>query len=149
MSRRTPVAACVVVVAFAAAAIPGRAVACQRADFEGVVDQSAASLRELNSRNKPALQDRLRLLKDKRGWSHDQFLKEAAPFVRDERIEVYDRKSNEALARITLMGEDGSTARTPDCALLEDLRGIMRQLVETQQAKWAYIFEKIDSELGK
>jgi hypothetical protein len=125
------------------------AVACARADFETVVDQSAAALRELNSRNKPALQERLRQLKDKRGWSHDQFIQSAAPFVKDDRIDVLDQQSGEFLAKITMMGQDGSAARTPDCVLLEELRGIMRSLVETQETKWAYIFGKIDAELAR
>ncbi len=44
-------------------------------------------------------------LKDKRNWSHDQFLKEAAPFVRDDEIAGYDQKSEELLARITGGGQ--------------------------------------------
>ncbi len=45
------------------------AAACKRADFEAVVDEAAAVLRDLNLKNKPAFQDKLRQLKDKRGWS--------------------------------------------------------------------------------
>ena len=53
-----------------------------------VVDEAAAALRDLNAKNKPAFQEKLRQLKDKRAWSHDEFLKEAAPFVRDDKIAV-------------------------------------------------------------
>ncbi len=123
--------------------------ACAKTDFETVVDEAAAALRNLNLKNKPAFQDKLRQLKDKRGWSTDQFLKEAAPFVRDDKIAVYDQKSDELLTSISTMGEEGSAAKAPDCALLVELRARMKVLVETQTEKWTYMFGKIEGELGK
>src|ERR1700730_8105308 len=57
----------------AAPATPrGAAKECAKADFEAVVDDAAAALRDLNLKNKPNFQEKLRQLKDKRGWSHDQ-----------------------------------------------------------------------------
>ena len=38
---------------------------------------------------------------------------------------------------------------TPDCALLLELRARMKALVDTQTAKWAYMFEKIETEMWK
>lgn len=122
---------------------------CKKADFEAVVDEAAAALRDLNLEKKPAFQDKLRQLKDKRGWSHDEFLDKAAPFVRDEEIAVYDRKSEELLSTISTMGQEGAEARQPDCALLLELRARMKVLVETQTAKWDYMFSKLDMELWK
>ena len=121
--------------------------ACAKSDFEAVVDEAAAALRELNMKNKPAFQEKLRQLKDKRGWSHDQFLKEGTAFVRDEKIEVYDQDSERLLSDISSQGQEGAEAKTPDCALLTDLRGRMHVLVETQTAKWTYMFEKLDAAL--
>ena len=123
--------------------------ACAKTDFENVVDEAAGALRDLNQAKKPAFQDKLRQLKDKRGWSHDQFMKEAAPFVRDDQIAVYDQKSDELLTSISELGQEGSVAKTPDCALLAELRARMKVLVETQTAKWSYMFGKIEGELGK
>jgi len=122
---------------------------CTRADFEAVVDNAAAALRSLNMKNKPAFQEKLRALKEKRGWSHDAFLKEAAPFVRDERIAVFDQQSERLLSDISSMGQEGADAKTPNCALLLELRARMKVLVETQTAKWTYMFEKLDTELWK
>jgi hypothetical protein len=121
---------------------------CSKADFEGVVDEAAGALRKLNQLNTPPFQGKLRQLKEKRGWSHDQFLKEAAPLVRDDTIAGFDQKSEEFLARITSGGQSGAS-EAPDCALLTELRATMKVLVETQQAKWAYMFAKIDQELAK
>lgn len=134
-------------------ALAGEAVAvpasCSKADFESVVDEAGAALRDLNATNKPAFQDKLRLLKEKRGWTTDQFLSEAAPFVKDERIEVWDESSNELVEKIASMGQEGSASTTPDCALLAELRGYLKTLVETQTEKWTYMFGKIESELAK
>ena len=138
-----------VVLRFACPVVAQEPAPCAKAEFETVVDDAAAALRDLNSQNKPAFQDKLRHLKDKRGWSQDQFLKEAAPFVKDDSIEVFDTKSNALLAKISSMGEEGSAAKTPECAMLSELHAHMKVLVETQVAKWTYMFGKLDGELGK
>ncbi len=131
-----------------AAASPA-AQACQRADFEAVVDDAAAALRDLNLKNRPTFQDKLRTLKDKRAWSHDEFMKQAAPFVADDKIAEYDQASTDLLTAISTMGQEGADAATPDCALLAELRARMARLVETQTAKWTYMFGKLDAELAK
>ncbi|MDX2202013.1 MAG: hypothetical protein NW223_04640 [Hyphomicrobiaceae bacterium] len=122
--------------------------ACAKADFEAVVDEAAGALRVLNQQNTPAFQGKLRQLKDKRGWSHDEFMTQAAPFVRDETIAGFDGKSEELLSRITSGGQSGAAA-APDCGRLKDLRAQMDALVETQKAKWGYMFGKIEQELKK
>ncbi len=122
---------------------------CQRADFEAVVDAAAGVLRDLNAANKPKFQDKLRQLKAKRGWSQDQFLKEAAPLVVDDAIQGYDRKSSELLEKIATGGQVGASAASPDCTMLDGLRVSMASLVEAQTAKWGYMNARIDAELAK
>jgi hypothetical protein len=122
---------------------------CSKTDFEAVVDEAAAALRSLNHQNTPQFQARLRQLKDKRGWSHEQFLLEASPFVRDEAIAAFDQKSEDFLARITQGGQSQVTATALNCGLLVELRGALAALVETQKAKWTYMFDKINGELRK
>jgi hypothetical protein len=122
---------------------------CSKADFEAVVDEAAAALRSLNHENTPQFQARLRQLKDKRGWSHEQFLLEASPFVRDEAIAAFDQKSEDFLARITQGGQSQVTAAALNCGLLVELRGSLASLVATQKAKWTYMFDKINGELKK
>ena len=122
---------------------------CSKADFEAVVDEAAAALRSLNHQNTPQFQARLRQLKDKRGWNHEQFLLEASPFVRDEAIAAFDQKSEDFLARITQGGQSQVTATALNCGLLVELRGSLASLVETQKAKWTYMFDKINGELRK
>jgi len=144
-------AALAVMLAGAAAAQTGAAAAqeCAKAEFEDGVAAAAAALRDLNLKNKPAFQEKLRQLKAKRGWSHDQFLKEAAPFVRDDKIAVFDQRSERLLSDISSLGQEGAEAKTPDCALLLELRARMDVLVETQGAKWTYMFQKLDKALAQ
>lgn len=123
--------------------------ACTRDDFEAVVDEAADGLRQLNQKNRPEFQERLRKLREKRGWNQDRFIVEAAPFVRDEKIEDYDARSDDALRQVTAMGQEGAQAKKPDCRMLAELRGYMRALVDIQTEKWRYMFDKIDAELGK
>lgn len=122
---------------------------CGKSDFETVVEDAAGTLRDMNNSNKPAFQDKLRQLKDKRGWTHDQFLREAAPFVRDEKISRFDQHTEELLGAIATMGQAGASANKPDCSLMLELRSRMAVLVATQTARWGYMFSKIDAELGK
>ncbi len=137
------------VVGCLAAVTAAHAGPCAKADFEQVVDEAAGSLRDLNAANKPKFQEKLRKLKDKRGWAHEVFLKEAAPFVADEKITAYDQQSNTLLEKIAMGGEAGAAAATPDCAMLETLRASMKTLVDTQTTKWTYMNTKLDTELGK
>jgi hypothetical protein len=134
-----------------ASAAPAHAQApqCSKGDFEAVVDEAAGALSALARQNTPQFQAKLRQLKGKRGWSDDQFLKEAEPLVRDEKIAGFDQQSEEFLSRITSGGQAGASGAAPDCNLLTELRAVMGSLVETQKAKWAYMFEKIEGELRK
>jgi hypothetical protein len=127
----------------------GAAKECAKSDFEVVVDDAAAALRDLNLKNKPDFQEKLRQLKDKRGWSHDQFMAEAAPYVRDDKIAVFDQESDQLLNDISSLGQEGADAKTPDCALLHELRARMKVLVDTQSAKWHYMFEKLNAALAQ
>lgn len=120
---------------------------CAREDFTKVVGEAADALKALNDDNARLFQAKLRELKAKRGWSHDQFMKEAAPLVRDERIAAFDEETNAILTSINSIG-GGGEAQTPDCKLLAELRSQMTQLVKITQAKWTYMFGKISMALN-
>lgn len=122
---------------------------CAKADFEAVVDEAAAALRDLNQKNRPLFQEKLRELKVKRAWSDDQFMKEAAPLVKDEKTDTLDQTSSTLLAKITAMGEVGAQAKSPDCVLMSELHGYMQQLVTAQTDKWTYLFDKLSVEMSK
>lgn len=135
--------------AIAVLAADAAAQPCTRADFEAAVGDAAQALRDLNQTNKPSFQAKLRQLKTKRGWDHDQFLAEAAPIVQDQRIAGYDEQSAAFLARIEQLGAEGTSAAAPDCSRLAEVRQSMAALVEVQKAKWAYMFERVGAELAR
>jgi len=128
--------------------VAAHAETCTREDFEAVVDDAAAALNQLNAKHKPDFQAQLRELKEKHGWDHATFMREAAPFVQDEQIAKYDQETADYLARISSLGEEGATAVKPDCKLLVEVRATMEGLVAAQKAKWTYMFEKIGQALG-
>lgn len=123
--------------------------ACTRMQFEAAVSDAAGALRNLNAQNRPSFQGKLRALKDKRGWTHSQFLKKATPLVQDAKIAQFDKESGEFLGTIQSMGAEGASAKEPDCARLTDVKAHMQALVASQQAKWTYMIERIDQELAK
>jgi hypothetical protein len=132
-----------------AAAATARADTCERAEFEAAVTTASATLRDLTAEKKPAFQEKLRALMAKRGWTYDQFVKEAGPLVADDKVSAYDQASADLLSKINRMGEAGRNDAAPDCALLNDLRATMTALVTTQTEKWAYLFNKLDAESAR
>ena len=136
-------------VAFCRLAAPELALACEKTDFEAVVTEAATALRDLNQKNKPPFQARLKDLKERRGWSYDQFLKEAAPLVQDAKIAEFDERSAAFLEKIQSMGAEGASAGQPQCSALSEVRGVMQALVEVQKDKWFYMFGKIEQELKR
>ena len=127
---------------------PGaQAQSCDRTAFAAVVEQAGAQLRELTARNKPSFQDKLRLLRDKRQWTPEQFMTEAAVYVHDDKIAELDQRSSSLLARLTSVGSAGAASGSPDCKLLDELRVTMKSLVDTQIEKWGHMFAKLDRAL--
>ncbi len=125
-------------------------VTCDRTEFETVVSSAADALRSITQQNSPPFQGKLRALKEKRGWSHEQFMAEGARFVRDDKIAAFDEKSGDLLARINDAGSGGNGAPGQGtCAQLADLKSNMAALVEIQTAKWSYMFANIDAELAR
>ncbi|MES1180108.1 MAG: hypothetical protein ABUL43_02820 [Hyphomicrobium sp.] len=123
--------------------------ACAKEDFESVVETAAGSLRDLNNQNRPVFQEKLRALKEKRNWSHDEFIDKAKPFVKDDKTATYDQTTDELLSAIASMVQEGAASAAPNCALMPELRVRMKALVDAQTAKWSYMFQKLDAELAK
>ena len=130
-----------------AAAETSASAACARTEFEAVVDDAGETLRQLTQKHSPAFQAKLRALKDKRGWSHDQFMAEGMRFVRDEKISALEATSGKLLAKINGAGSDAVAAGATECAALATLKADMQNLVAIQIEKWTYMFGNIDAEL--
>lgn len=125
---------------------PAAEIACTRDDFAAVVDEAGGILRSMNASSTQRFQEQLRKLKEHRGWTDEEFLEAARPFVQNERIAAYDEIAGAFLANINRLGTSGDGQAPPDCRLLIELRGHLFGLVETMKAKWAYMFARLEAE---
>ena len=114
-----------------------------------MVDEAAGALRDLARQNTPQFQGKLRQLKSKRGWSDDQFLRRRSRWCATRRLPASTRSRRSFCCASPAAARSGAADSAPDCKLLAELRAVMGSLVETQKAKWAYMFEKIEAELRK
>jgi len=139
-----------------AAALGAAAADCGREAFSTSVSQAAAELAALNAAQKTSLHEKLQLLKARRGWADGDFVAKATPFVQDAKIAEFDRGNKALLARVPQLGAPASLAGAApplpgadgrNCAMLQELRGLMARLVENTRAKWAYMLGKIDGAL--
>lgn len=127
---------------------------CDRAAFTAVVADASAQLTAMNTANKKSFQDKLQLLRAREAWPDAEYLAKASPFVKDERIAAFDETSQGLLASIQGLGSAPvtagaaallSSAEARQCAMLEELRGLMARVVDNTRAKWGYMLGKVDA----
>jgi hypothetical protein len=133
---------------------------CDQAAFSAVVDEARNRLEALNIENKQEFQQKLGELREKRGWSKDDFVKNARPLVQDAGIASFDARHEELLTRVPKIGQAdrpvaslagiapaGESASDSRCVMLDELRSLMGQVIENTRAKWAYMHGKTDAAL--
>jgi hypothetical protein len=129
----------------AASTLSAAAQSCTADDFARAVDGAGSSLREFNAQNAPKLQEKLRQLKVKRGWSETEFEERSIDLLHDARVEELDRRANDILGRIDELG--ATTQGAPDCDKLPDLQAASLELLATMRAKSSYMLGRIDAML--
>ncbi len=137
-------------------ALSAAAADCGRDAFSAVVSQASAELAAINSAQKAGLHEKLQLLKARQGWAEGDFVARATPFVQDAKIAEFDQGNKTLLARVPQLGAPASLAGAApalpgaddrNCAMLQELRALMAQLVENTRAKWTYMLGKADGAL--
>lgn len=140
-----------------ATALSASAADCGREAFAGVVAQASAELAALNTAQKAGWHEKLQLLKARQGWTDADFVAKATPFVQDAKITEFDQGNKSLLARVPQLGAPaafaGAVASLPDagdrnCAMLQELRALMAEVIENTRAKWGYMLSKVDLALG-
>jgi hypothetical protein len=133
---------------FAAASSPAavKAATCTADDFAAAVDKSGSQLRAFNSEALPKLRDKLRDLKNAKGWG-DDYEEKGLDSVRDARAEKFDSDAEELITKIDMLGRP-PTDKQPDCAKLAELQAAGLELLALMRAKSAYMISKIDAEIG-
>ena len=95
---------------------------CDRDHLSKAVAAVSSKLEKMKSVYAEAFQQKLRQLKKQKRWSDQEFIKNAATFVKNEKIEAYDAQNKELMASIAALGgNDTQTKKQPDCVMLVQL----------------------------
>jgi hypothetical protein len=119
------------------------AATCKADDFAAAVDKSGAQLRAFNAEALPKLQDKLKQLKEKKGWDEQKALDSA----RDDRTSKLDAEAEDLIVKIDTLGrppEQGS----PDCSKLAELEAAGIELLAVMRAKSTYTLAKLDAQIA-
>ncbi|MDP1909133.1 MAG: EipA family protein, partial [Hyphomicrobium sp.] len=119
------------------------AAACTAEQFAAAVDKSGAQLRAFNGEALPKLQEKLKQLKDKKGWDEEK----ALGAVRDDRTGKLDEQAEDLIVKIDQLGRPPEQGE-PDCAKLAELEAAGLELLAVMKAKSTYMLAKLDGEMA-
>ncbi len=120
---------------------------CPADQFRKVVDDAGAALRRVNTESRPRIDSGLRRLKDKFGWSEDDYTEKANALLSDAKSEGYDVTASELLARLDRLSGEGQSGKA-ECGLLADLESTALELQATVRVKTQYMLSRIDATLA-
>jgi hypothetical protein len=118
--------------------------ACTADQISAAVDQAGDALRAITQANQPRLEQRLKALKVRRGWTEAEAEDKAYAELADARTAELDQTANELLARIDQLGNLPANA-VPECGRLQELEAASLELQATVKAKSAYMLSRLDS----
>lgn len=121
---------------------------CTDDDFAAAIDSSGAALRSFNAGALPTLKDKLRQLKDKKGWADAGYEEKVLQSVRDKRTDEYDAKAKDLIVKIDTLGSPPSE-QIPDCSKLAELNAAGLELLAVMKAKSAYTLAKLDAAIAE
>lgn len=126
---------------------PALAQGCTAEQLAEAIDQAGANLRRITQELQPRIDQRLRLLKSKRGWSDAEFEERGYAEIADQRTASLEQQANELLARVDTLGVLTAGA-TPECGRLQELSAASLELQATVRAKGQYTITRLDAALG-
>lgn len=126
---------------------PAQSGNCTAEDFAAAVDRSGAALRAFNAEALPKLKDKLRELKDKKGWEESGYEEKALAAIRDKRTAKLDADAESLIVKIDTLGRPPAEGPL-DCAKLTELDAAGLELLAVMKAKSAYTFSKLDTEIA-
>ncbi len=127
--------------AFVLAHAGASAATCTAEDFAAAVDKSGAQLRAFNAEALPKLQDKLKQLKEKKGWDEEKSLDS----VRDDRTTKLDAEAEDLIVKIDMLGRPPEKG-TPDCSKLAELEAAGIELLAVMKAKSTYTLAKLETQ---
>ncbi|MEI9899521.1 MAG: hypothetical protein WDN31_04580 [Hyphomicrobium sp.] len=107
---------------------------CKPDDFAAAVDKSGAALRAFNAEATPKMQEKLKQLRDKQGWSDADYEDKAIAIVRDERTTKLDADAEDLIVKIDQLGRPAESGPL-DCSKLSELEAAGIELLAVMKAK--------------
>lgn len=123
------------------------AATCTADDFAAAVDKSGAALRAFNAEALPKLKDKLKQLKEKRGWDGADDEEKALAAVRDERTTKLDADAEDLIVKIDTLGRPPEKG-DPDCSKLAELEAAGLELLAVMKAKSNHTLAKLDAAIA-
>jgi hypothetical protein len=124
-------------------AAPAFSQACTVDQVSAVVDQAGAQLRAITQANQAKIEQRLKALQAKRGWSGTDGDDKSYAELADPRMAALDQTANELLARIDQLG-NVPTNSVAECGRVQELEAASLELQATVKAKSAYMLQRLD-----
>lgn len=135
---------------------------CGQERFSAVVNEARGQLQALIAENRQIFQEKLARIKEQAKLTDADFLAQGRALIEDDKIAAFDRQHEELVAKIPGIGRSARSvaslagvapSMTPSenqrCVMLDELRGIMGQVVENTRAKWSYLQDKTDAALAE
>ena len=116
---------------------------CTSEQIRKVVDDTGAVLRRINAESRQRLDTGLKRLKEKNGWSEDDYLEKANLALSDARSDAYDVTATDLLGKLDRLGEETPTG-APDCSRLGELEATALELQATVRVKTQYMLARLD-----
>lgn len=120
---------------------------CNAADFAAAVDKSGASLRDFSIKAQPQLRDRIRRYSVAAKIPETEPEDAALDAIQDAKLTSLDEKSAELLLRIDTLGRLPD-ASPPDCAKLEEIKILTRDMLDVMQQKSDYMLARLDAKIA-
>jgi hypothetical protein len=121
---------------------------CTQDDFAAAVDRSGAALRAFNGEALPKLRDKLKELKDAKGWTDPDYEEKGLSEIRDRRSTQFDAQAEDLILKIDTLGRP-ATDGPLDCSKLSELDAAGIELLAVMKAKSAYTLSRIDAVIAE
>lgn len=123
---------------------PAEAQTCSSDAIQRAVDGAAEALRRQTAATEPQLAERLRTLRDLKGWTDASGEQKAYEAMEDPRLKDIDASASALFAKLDAAG-DLKPGATVECARVAELDATSRDLEAVMRDKGAYMLARLDT----
>lgn len=121
---------------------------CTSADFASAIDKSGASLRAFTLEAQPKLQEGMRRYSEVKKLAASEYEDAALDAIQDSKLMALNEKSAAMLMRIDSLGRVAE-GTAPDCAKLDEIKTMSRDLLAVMVEKSDYMLARIDAKIAE